>query len=86
MGRLSSMFPTADAVDAALKRANKAEVDITNLQEQINNIVTEASKSGDVSYEVAQARIGTNGTNYDTLKERLDVENLKNIACLDTLS
>ena len=42
MGRLSSMFPTADAVDAALKRANKAEADITNLQEQINNINSES--------------------------------------------
>lgn len=31
MGRLSSDFPNAQAVDAALKRANKAEVDVANL-------------------------------------------------------
>jgi len=95
MGRLSREFPTAQAVDAALKRANKAEVDVIdlnskvsrkvdhseyatetqNLQEQINNIVAEASESGDVSYEVVQARVDNNGDNHDTLKERLDVAN-----------
>lgn len=94
MGRLSSTFPTAQAVDAALKRANKAEADMIDLdskvagkvdysdyatktqdlQEQINNIVTEASESGDVSYEVAQARVGADGTSYQTLKGRLDAE------------
>lgn len=85
MGRLSSMFPTADAVDAALKRANKAEVDITdvngkidrevqNLQTQIDNIVLEASESGDVSYEVAQARVDADGVSHNTLKDRLDHE------------
>lgn len=31
MGRLSSDFPNAQSVDAALKRANKAEVDVANL-------------------------------------------------------
>lgn len=89
MGRLSSLFPTAEAVDAALKRANKAEADIADLkvkmaqkvdesdyqettddlQNQINNIVVEASESGDVSYEVAQARGA-----YETLNERISTE------------
>lgn len=95
MGRLSSTFPTAKSVDAALKRANKAEVDVAslnktvsekvdcsdfqtetqNLQNQINEIVRAPESGGDVAAEVAQARVGTDGTEYSTLKNRLDAEN-----------
>lgn len=74
MGRLSSMFPTADAVDAALKRANKAEVDVIDLQGQIDQIVISASAESVVAPEVAAARVGTDGTSYQTLKARLDAE------------
>lgn len=38
MGRLSSLYPTSDAVEEALNRANKAEVDISTMQQQINKI------------------------------------------------
>lgn len=37
MGRLSNLFPTAGAVDAALKRANKAEIDIENISGEMND-------------------------------------------------
>jgi hypothetical protein len=47
--------------------------DIAELQSQIDNIVIEASESGDVAAEVAQARVNANGENFKTLKERLDV-------------
>ncbi|MGG3383086.1 hypothetical protein [Heyndrickxia faecalis] len=42
-----------------------------NIQAQINNLVAD----GDSSPEAAQARVGTDGTNYATLKARLDSEN-----------
>lgn len=45
-----------------------------NLQIQINNIVRAPESGGDVGAEVYQARVGVDGTNYDTLKERLDAE------------
>ena len=44
----------------------------TYLQNQINNIALVASDSGDVTAEVAQARVGLDGTNHDILKARLD--------------
>lgn len=94
MGILSKTFPNAKSVDSALKRANKAEVDINalnkevplkvseadfrektqDLQNQINNIVRAPESGGDVAAEVSQARVGFDGTSYDTLKERLDTE------------
>lgn len=45
-----------------------------NLQAQIDNIVRAPESGGDVGAEVYQARVGADGTNYDTLKERLDAE------------
>lgn len=39
MGRLSREFPTAQAVDAALKRANKAEVDVASLNKTVSEKV-----------------------------------------------
>ena len=53
---------------------SKHNTDVKGLQNQINNIVIEASGSGDVTAEVAQARVGADGTNHGTLKERIDVE------------
>ena len=90
MGRLSSMFPTADAVDAALKRANKAEVDVANLNIKItgkvdrSDYVTETQDLQEQinniitpvteDAEVQNARIGADASSYGTLKERLDAE------------
>lgn len=90
MGTLSSEFPNVEAVEQALKDGkfavervyelansieNKADSEsINNLQEQIDNLVLEASESGDVSYEVAQARVDANSVNFSSLKERLDYE------------
>lgn len=45
-----------------------------NLQAQIDNIVRAPESGGDVGAEVYQARVGADGTNYQTLKERLDAE------------
>lgn len=45
-----------------------------NLQAQIDNIVSDV---GDVGAEVYQARVGADGTTYQTLKERLDTETEK---------
>ncbi|WP_350346139.1 hypothetical protein ABR335_09155 [Heyndrickxia faecalis] len=42
-----------------------------NIQAQVDNLVAD----GDSSPEAAQARVGTDGTNYTTLKARLDGEN-----------
>lgn len=50
----------------------KRETD--NLQAQIDNIVRAPESGGDVAAEVAQARVGADSTNYQTLKERLDTE------------
>lgn len=54
----------------ALKQ--KHNTDILSLQNQIDNIVIEASESGDVAAEVVQARVSIDGTNHDTLKGRVD--------------
>lgn len=42
------------------------------LQKEIDNIVIASSEGGDVSAEVVQARLGLDGTNFVTLKARLD--------------
>lgn len=55
---------------ATVKRATD------NLQAQIDNIVRAPESGGDVGAEVYQARIGADGTNYPTLKTRLDSETL----------
>ncbi|NWN93807.1 MAG: SGNH/GDSL hydrolase family protein, partial [Bacillus sp. (in: Bacteria)] len=41
-----------------------------NIQAQVDNLVAD----GDSSTEAAQARVGADGTNYTTLKQRLDTE------------
>ncbi|KGT40042.1 hypothetical protein P421_00180 [Heyndrickxia coagulans P38] len=41
-----------------------------NIQAQVDNLVAD----GDSSPEAAQARVGADGTNYTTLKQRLDAE------------
>ena len=77
----TSNFPVAEAVDIAVDATTrlpaalnaKADVTITeNLQGQINQIVISSAAETVVAPEVAQARINTDATEYDTLKERLD--------------
>lgn len=61
MGRLSSDFPNAQAVDAALKRANKAEVDVSNLTTAI---------AGKVDYSAYQ-------TETQNLQAQIDIESAR---------
>ena len=61
-----------NATMAPQSAAVKRETD--NLQAQINNIVRAPESGGDVGAEVYQARVGADGTTYQTLKARLDAE------------
>ncbi len=58
-------------------KANASDVATAdaNLQSQINQIVISASAEAVVAPEVAAARVSEDGTEYSTLKERLDAEN-----------
>ena len=51
---------------------NEIKTTETGLQNQIDNIVITASGSGDVTAEVAQARVDFDGNGHSTLKNRLD--------------
>ena len=55
-------------------KANTSDVNTatTNLQNQINQIEISASAEAVVAPEVAAARVGIDGTSYQTLKARLD--------------
>lgn len=67
-------FATDTAI-AALTAALDGKADKTttdDLQAQIDQIVISASAESIVAPEVAQARVGYDGTEYNTLKERLD--------------
>lgn len=57
-----------------------------NLQAQIDNIVRAPESGGDVAAEVYQARVGADGANYQTLKERLDSEYDDSLFQTETLS
>lgn len=66
-----------DAINTVLRgKANTADVEeaVANLQGQINEIVISASSESVVAPEVLSARVGEDGTTYDTLKERIDTE------------
>lgn len=84
-----SKYETGEAVDRALDHGVQAmhEVEVAkgsthdtlddalnDLQGQINQIVRAPESGGDVAAEVAQARVGADATNYQTLKDRLDSE------------
>lgn len=57
------------------KTAKEADAGNQYLQDQIDNIVIASSADGgDVSAEVAQARVSIDGTNFATLKDRLDAD------------
>lgn len=49
---------------------------VANLQGQIDQIEISASAEAVVAPEVAGARVGATGTEYDTLKERLDADSI----------
>lgn len=68
-------FATDTAI-AAINAALDLKADKTttaSLQSQIDQIA-QAAGTGSADTEVAQARVGTDGTSYTTLKERLDTE------------
>lgn len=74
----------ADAELAAL--LSQVETGDAALQAQIDNIVIETSgEGGDVTAEVAQARVDADGTNHETLKARLDAEQSKVTELKETL-
>lgn len=102
MGKLGKNYPTSEAVEAALNRANKAEADIAelqdtvnikadktetlNLQSQINQIVIASAEEYEVAPEVAAARVTEDGMEYQTLKERLDTAEDKQSHKFDTIT
>lgn len=59
-----------EAADYAVNTAEFAKAKAESVQAQFNQVVIE----GDSSVEAAQARVGADGTVYNTLKERLDAE------------
>lgn len=58
----------------SINTASEITAMVTNLQNQIDAIVTTSASGGDVAAEVAQSRVGADGTAYQTLKQRLDTE------------
>lgn len=79
--RVEDILKKADAdyskAEIDTKMASKATMsdvqrETQNLQNQINEIVRAPESGGDVAAEVAQARVGADGTSYTTLKARLD--------------
>jgi hypothetical protein len=75
-----------EAIESDILNEKTARENLRNeLQEQINNIVLESSESGDVTAEVIQARVGTDGVNHATLKERLDAGETKTNELKETL-
>lgn len=63
----ATLIETAEAIGEILN----------SLQQQIDQIEISASAEAIVAPEVAGARVGADGTSYETLKERLDAENNK---------
>lgn len=67
-----------EAINTALSgKANTLDVNsaVADLQAQINQIEISASAEAVVAPEVTAARVGADGTSYQTLKTRLDTEN-----------
>lgn len=74
-----------DTMIAAINEAlnDKANTsDIVNLQNQINELITPVTQDA----EVQNARVGSDGASYTTLKERLDTENLEASASIERIS
>ena len=72
-----------DTSNSALNIANTALNKSNSTQQQLDAIVI----NGDSSVEAAQARVAADGTTtYDTLKERLDIENQKVMSQLEGIT
>lgn len=80
-------FPIVEAVDVLVSEglrlpdaltakadASAMSESVTNIQGQINQIEISSSAEAIVAPEVAGARVGMTGTEYSTLKERLDAD------------
>ncbi|MBP5362489.1 MAG: metallophosphoesterase [Ruminococcus sp.] len=82
---LSALAETNAAVNS---KANASDVATAtaNLQGQINQIEISASAEAVVAPEVAAARVGDDGTEYSTLKERLDTENTERITDITSIN
>lgn len=84
----TSLFYSFDNINKAIDSANtattKSETALNNSQStqaQLDQIVIQ----GDSSVEAAQARVDVDGTSYETLKERLDSGQLKQIDTKETI-
>jgi len=77
---MSAITENADIIDSELKKhqdqldAKPDAEDIAALQAQIDQIEISAAAEAVVAPEVAAARVGSDGTEYNTLKARLDAE------------
>lgn len=76
---LAAKADTSALAETAAEVAQKADAadvfsETTNLQNQINQIEISATSEAVVAPEVAAARVGSDGSSYDTLKDRLDSE------------
>lgn len=91
MGRLSSMFPTADAVDAALKRANKAETDVASLNEIVSKKVdnsdfqTEAQNLQNQINEIVRAPESGGDVAAEVTQARVDNDGVSHTTLKDRL-
>ncbi len=71
---LSESMLAKDKANSAVEKANDSNSLAQNVQKQLDTIVA----SGDSGPEAAQARVGANGEEHDSLKSRLDAEFKKN--------
>lgn len=81
-----STAETAISEKAAQTEVDGIKTETADLQNQIDNIVHEATESGDVSLEVAQAHASSDGKNYPNLKARLDEEHSSLKETITTIS
>jgi hypothetical protein len=70
----ASDLASTDALVATKANASDVAASTAELQGEIDQIVISASAEAVVAPEVAAARVGADGTSYQTLKARLDTE------------
>lgn len=75
-----------DAKMASKATTSDVERETQNLQNQINEIVRAPESGGDVSAEVAQARVDADGVTHITLKARCDSDADKTTQLMEDLS